>query len=490
MATAAVTFDSSSLDPVYDGQSKAATVTTIPAGLDVSFTYAKDGKLVASPISAGSYTVTATIVDPNYQGSASGTLTIAKATPIVAWAEPADINYGTALSTRELDATASVPGVFTYGLTAGAILDAGQGQVLVATFTPTDTADYSIVPVSTTLNVLKATPVITWANPTDIVYGTALSGTQLNAAVAGTGPAATGAVTYSPAAATVLNAGSRQSLTVTMAGTNDYNPVTATVYLNVTQAPLTITVDDSHKTYGDPNPNFTVGYRGFVNGDDASKLSGSLTYSTAATTRSNVGSYAVSATGQTSSNYAIGYVSGTLAVNPQTNVQDFYTGLYLATTASATSGRATLTLSATVKDLSPASNVGNITTSNVTFILTNSVDGSAPNIVSGLLSNLPVSLVSPGDPKTGTAATTVTIDIGTADNQQFKIAILVGGNYSDANRSVDDLLTIAKPQPGSITGGGYLIVERTAGLIPGDAGSKSNFEVDPKYWTTRPGGIC
>jgi hypothetical protein len=250
--------------------------------------------------------------------------------------------------------------------------------------------------------------------------------------------------------------------------------------LTITSAPLTLTVDDKTKVYGAELPAFTASYNGFVNGDDATRLSGRLTYSTTATATSNAGLYFVSASGQTSSDYTISYVPGTLMVDPQTNVQDFYTGLYLSTTASATSHTATLTLSATVKDLTPSTNVGSVATSTVTFALTNSADGSAPNIVSGSLSSLPVALVSPADPKTGTATSTVTIDMGAADTQQFKIAILVGGNYSDANRSIDDMPTITKPQPGSTTGGGYLIVERTAGLIGGDAGGKSNFTFEAK----------
>ena len=32
-----------------------------------------------------------------------------------------------------------------------------------------------------TINVMKATPIITWSNPADIIYGTALNSTQLNA---------------------------------------------------------------------------------------------------------------------------------------------------------------------------------------------------------------------------------------------------------------------------------------------------------------------
>jgi hypothetical protein len=75
--------------------------------------------------------------------------------------------------------------------------------------------------------------------------------------------------------------------------------------LTVTPAPLSIAVSDSQRTYGDPNPSFSASYRGFVNGDDASRLKGSLAYSTAAAASSSVGPYAVSVGGQTSSDYAI-----------------------------------------------------------------------------------------------------------------------------------------------------------------------------------------
>jgi len=57
----------------------------------------------------------------------------------------------------------------------------GNGQALAITFTPTDTTDYTSAGATVTLNVLPATPTITWTNPANIVYGTALSVTQLNA---------------------------------------------------------------------------------------------------------------------------------------------------------------------------------------------------------------------------------------------------------------------------------------------------------------------
>jgi pectin methylesterase-like acyl-CoA thioesterase len=76
--TAAVTI--SNLNFVYDGTAKTPTVTTDPAGLTVDVTY--NGSPTA-PVNAGTYTVVATVNDANYQGTATATLTIAKAAATV-----------------------------------------------------------------------------------------------------------------------------------------------------------------------------------------------------------------------------------------------------------------------------------------------------------------------------------------------------------------------------------------------------------------------
>src|SRR6185503_10298695 len=68
------------LAAVYDGTPKSATATTSPAGLSVTFTY--NGS-TTPPTNAGSFLVTATVSDPNYVGSASGTLVISKAPAVV-----------------------------------------------------------------------------------------------------------------------------------------------------------------------------------------------------------------------------------------------------------------------------------------------------------------------------------------------------------------------------------------------------------------------
>ena len=68
------------LAQTYDGSAESVTVATNPGGLAYSVSY-KDanGNAVATPKAAGSYSVVATITDPNFTGSATGTLDIARA---------------------------------------------------------------------------------------------------------------------------------------------------------------------------------------------------------------------------------------------------------------------------------------------------------------------------------------------------------------------------------------------------------------------------
>ena len=131
-------------------------------------------------------------------------INVNKATPTITWANPADITYGTALSGTQLNATASVPGSLVYTSVPAGQCSARAHQSLSVNFTPTDTGNYNNASATVYINVNKATPTITWANPVDITYGTALSGTQLNATAS-----VPGGLVYSPLAGTVLSAGAR-----------------------------------------------------------------------------------------------------------------------------------------------------------------------------------------------------------------------------------------------------------------------------------------
>jgi len=191
-----------------------------------------------APGSVGSHTITINAQDAVGNQSAPSVLTysVGQATPTITWTAPAAITYGTALGAGQLDATASVPGTFAYTPAAGAVPGAGP-QTLSVTFTPTDSTDYTTVTATVSLTVSQATPTITWATPAAIPYGTALSGTQLNATAS-----VPGTFAYNPAASTVLTAGSHTlSVTFTPTDAADYTTATANVTLMVNQVTPTIT---------------------------------------------------------------------------------------------------------------------------------------------------------------------------------------------------------------------------------------------------------
>ncbi|PKL57826.1 MAG: hypothetical protein CVV34_05500, partial [Methanomicrobiales archaeon HGW-Methanomicrobiales-5] len=177
-----------------------------------------------------------------YQTSAN------KEVPVITWANPADIVYGTPLSAIQLNATANTTGTFAYTPDIGVILNAGTNQELSVLFTPDDLVNFEPASKIVTINVLKATPVITWSNPADIIYQTVLSAAQLNAAAS-----TTGTFSYTPTFGTLLNAGLNQELLVLFTPSNENNYYTAekTVQINVHKATPVITwVNPNDINYG------------------------------------------------------------------------------------------------------------------------------------------------------------------------------------------------------------------------------------------------
>ena len=79
-----------------------------------------------------------------------------KINPVISWSNPAPLVYGTPLSGTQLNATANVPGTFAYAPPAGTVLKAGNGQKLIATFTPSDTAHYNGATADVVIDVSKA----------------------------------------------------------------------------------------------------------------------------------------------------------------------------------------------------------------------------------------------------------------------------------------------------------------------------------------------
>jgi hypothetical protein len=229
--------------------------------------------------------------------SATTTIDVLQATPTITWSAPANILYGTALSGSQLDATAKVSGTFTYSPGLGTVLHAGDNQTLSVSFAPTDTTDYTGATFAVTIDVLQATPTIAWPDPANIVYGTPLSNTQLDATSSWTVGGVTGSVagtfTYTPAAGTVLGAGDDQTLSVSFAPTDktDYTGATFATKIDVLQATPTIAwPDPANIVYGTPLSNTQLdATSSWTVGGVTGSVAGTFTYSPAAGTVLNAG---------------------------------------------------------------------------------------------------------------------------------------------------------------------------------------------------------
>lgn len=97
------------------------------------------------------------------------------------WPDPASIDWGTALSTAQLNARSGVAGTFAYTPAAGAKLEVGV-QSLSVTFTPQDPSKYSSSTVVRKLTVDKASAPVRWDFPSAVLQGSALTAGQVSTA--------------------------------------------------------------------------------------------------------------------------------------------------------------------------------------------------------------------------------------------------------------------------------------------------------------------
>jgi hypothetical protein len=226
------------------------TPATIPYGAalgkaELNATASVSGKFVYTPaagtvLAAGTHVLSVVFTPADttdyVEVQVTVSLTVTEAPLIViAWPISASIPYGTALSAAELNATASVPGVFSYSPAAGEMLAAGV-HTLAVIFTPED-ANFPAAQAEISLTVTKAQPVITWPEPATISYGDVLTDAQLNAAAS-----IPGSFVYDPAAGVALEAG-RHTLSAifTPEESANYAEGQATAALTVNKATPVIT---------------------------------------------------------------------------------------------------------------------------------------------------------------------------------------------------------------------------------------------------------
>ena len=161
-----------------------------------------------------------------------------------------------------LTATASSGLPVSYSITAGpatvsgnVVTIIGAGSVTVQASQAGNAQYAPATPVSQTFIVNQAATTVVWSNPAAITYGTALSGTQLDATAT---PVSAGNYVYTPAAGTVIDGGS-QTLSVQFTpSNNNYAISTGSVTLQVKQAGQTITFTQNAPQVAPYNSSFTI----------------------------------------------------------------------------------------------------------------------------------------------------------------------------------------------------------------------------------------
>ncbi len=217
-----------------------------PAEINLASPTTMIAPVFTSPLlSAGTHTIDVSIASGNVS---IDDFIVGPATPTLAWATPANLVFGTALTGTELDAFvsnfANFPGTFTYTPAAGTTLHVGPNQPLTVKFVPQDSADYATANAEVLINVQQATPLITWTGPnTDMTFGQALSSAQLNATATVNGMPVQGNFVYTPGIGTVPPTGADFPLSVTFTPTDttDYTSVTAIQNVDVDPATPVIT---------------------------------------------------------------------------------------------------------------------------------------------------------------------------------------------------------------------------------------------------------
>jgi hypothetical protein len=292
------------------------SVTNLTGGTsDIFAVYGGDATLAGSQSSTITQTVNQT---PSFTSARDVTFSVGKAD---SFAVTAVGNPAPTVSENRSDV---LPSGITFDPSTG-LLSGTAAPGTVGTYTLNFTADNGIGSNATqtfTLTIGEATPVITWNPSEPITYGTPLDGTELDATAS-----VPGTFVYAEAAGTVLPAVHTPLLAVTFTPTDtaDYATVTQTVALEVDPAPLTVSADPQTIPYGSAIPALTFTATGFVNGDTAASLPGSL--ATVASSTSPVGSYDITlgtlgtfgaSENGNESNYDITYIDAELTIIPAT----------------------------------------------------------------------------------------------------------------------------------------------------------------------------
>jgi Bacterial Ig-like domain (group 3)/MBG domain (YGX type) len=310
----------------------------------------------------GSYPIVPAVTGPqlaNYTVNiVNGALTVTGAPTATALTAPGSSNYGASVTLTATVTSASGLPVGTVTFLSGSTpvgmatlngsgvatlstsaLPAGS-DAITASYAASGNFAASASPASI-LSIKGASQTITFPAIGSRAYGSAPFAVTASSSLGSSYPVtisvASGPATVSGGLVTVTGVGT-VVLQATQAGSGDYVPANATQSFQATPAPLTVTANNVTRSYGAANPAFSATLSGVVGSDTFTE-----SFTTTATTTSNVGSYAIvpSVTGAKLADYTV------TAVNGELTVSGAATTTQLSAPASAASG-ASVTLTATV----------------------------------------------------------------------------------------------------------------------------------------------
>ena len=298
------------------------------SGLPVSFFVISGPATIAGSTvtltGAGTVTIRASQAgDANYNAAPSvdRSFTVAKATQRIRFPAIGHKTYGDAVF--NLRATASSGLLVTYSVISGPATIAGSTLTLTGAGTVTirasqaGDANYNAAPsVDRSFTVAKAAQKTSFPSIGRRTYGDAAFDLSASASsglpvtyIVISGPATTAGRTV-----TLTGAGT-VTIRASQAGDANYKAAASVNRsFTIAKARLTAKADDKTKVRGTANPVLTITYTGFVYGETAAVLDSLPTASTTARTGSPAGTYPITLSGGSDSNYAITLQKGALTV--------------------------------------------------------------------------------------------------------------------------------------------------------------------------------
>lgn len=239
-ATVTITDDSYT----YDGQEKTPTiaVTDDIGTLELNTDYEIDTTSTTSATNAGDYTVKVS-GKGNYEGSTSGSWTIAKVTPVVETPPTASpVTAGEPLSTAALTGgvvkagETVIEGTFAWQNPTDIPTAAGSYPIV---FTPADTVNYNTATANADVTLKERPEITTPPTASAITYGQTLANSTLDGGVANVEGSFTWAV---PATAPAVSDSESTDYDVRFTPTDEqYGPITIKVKIKVNKADTTVT---------------------------------------------------------------------------------------------------------------------------------------------------------------------------------------------------------------------------------------------------------